>query len=214
MPLLRGLSILFLMKQKTPDLTGDAREPVFHARGPRNNKQPACSLHPSYVDLIDTWNRAEGGSSRGSSQPKPGRLSVPWSLSSRNLTVSEGPALPSSTSTSYMWRKRDWSREHLLGNRAATGKLVRQVRALTFHPLRGPDPPSQVGDQHFQRPEWWSQPTPPPLLEHSVPQEALQSTAGLGEGPLFWASRSTLLSPSSQALTMTLGISLTRLWTL
>lgn len=51
MPLLRGLSVLFLMKQKAADLTGDVREPIFHARGPRNNKQLACSVHPNYADL-------------------------------------------------------------------------------------------------------------------------------------------------------------------
>lgn len=47
MPLLRGLSVLFLMKQNLPDLTGDARESVFHARGPRNNKQPHAPSIPA-----------------------------------------------------------------------------------------------------------------------------------------------------------------------
>ena len=42
------------MKQKAADLTGDAGERVFHARGPRNDKQQACSLHPNYADLIYT----------------------------------------------------------------------------------------------------------------------------------------------------------------
>ena len=77
MPLLRGLSVLFLMKQKAAGLTGDAREPVFHTRGPRNNKQQNCFLHPSYADLIYTWERSEGASSRGPSQPEPGQPSVP-----------------------------------------------------------------------------------------------------------------------------------------
>lgn len=77
MPLLRGLSVLFLMKQKAAGLTGDAREPVFHTRGPRNNKQPDCFLHPSYADLGHTWERSEGAALEGLPSLSQGSESVP-----------------------------------------------------------------------------------------------------------------------------------------
>lgn len=54
MPLVRGFSVLFLMKQKAPDLTGDAREPIFHARDPRNTKQLVCSLQSYHADFVYT----------------------------------------------------------------------------------------------------------------------------------------------------------------
>lgn len=46
MPLLRGLSVLFLMKQKAAGLTGDAQGACISYKGPRNNKQLDTSCIP------------------------------------------------------------------------------------------------------------------------------------------------------------------------
>lgn len=54
------------MKQKVPALTGCAREPVFHATGPRNNKQSVRSLPLHYTKLIYRYKKAEDACSQGS----------------------------------------------------------------------------------------------------------------------------------------------------
>lgn len=144
MPLLKGLSVLFLMKQKAPYLTGDAREPIFHARGPRNNKQLVYSLHPNYVDLFMP-ERAKEASSQGPWQPESGWLSGPRKLS---LTVSEGPVAPSLIPTEVLGGGNGTGPDNAVAWQQGHSRHVSiSKRWYPFvHPLKGSNPPSQVSN--------------------------------------------------------------------
>ena len=152
MPLLRALSVLFLMKQKAVDLTGDAWEPVFHTRGPRNNKQPDCFLHPSYADLIYTWERSEVVECALKSRFKEPD-SFTRSFNTHQLCVEE---------TGMVQRT-----PQAAGIPQQTCQVGEAVHLPSPRGVRSTLPSSP----HFQMPESSSQPIFPSLLEHSIPQE-------------------------------------------
>lgn len=140
-PLLQGVSVLFLMKQKPPYLTGDAMQPIFHARGPRNNKQLGLHSTPM-LQISFTAERAKETCSQGPCQAEAGELSglqVQLKVLSHRLN----------THQSSEWRKKDWIREcYCLAIRPQqAGKSDEDVPFLI-----PPPPPHQAFGTLFQFP--------------------------------------------------------------
>lgn len=132
-PLLKGVSVLFLMKQKPPSLTGDAMPRIFHARGPRNNKQLGLHSIPM-LQISFTAERAKETCSQGPCQAEAGELSGLCRFSCRycltDLTLIK---VPSGGNRNGSENAIAWQPDH-----------SRQANLMRLRPSLFPPPPSSL----------------------------------------------------------------------
>ena len=192
MPLLRGLSVLFLMKQKAPYLTGDARKPYFMQGVPEiTSSRHALS--------IPTMRIKSGGSSQGTDSPAwtkvaenplKSQFKEPESFRRSCTTISNTPKLY--MKTGQVHRTLAWLQD---GHRQThEGTYLPSPKRQQYTP--SPQFPSFPDTRIVKTAHLllcWSKVSlkKPPV--HRWPQ-----------GPLFQAPGNTVPSPSREALPGTL----------